>query len=311
MQEGYISVSSSDYCVSWDGAATEDFHYSEIERLAKNGSLRCIDDSLYWEYPIDIFAAFENIYVLTYLFESSMLAAYFGIYGFQYEKVSVTRAGDGSFSLCPYTDDAEHRRALFALVNIYTGDLNNLGCKTNAFSVSWLKSRNPEQVRMLQNAMRNYKGHMKAPTDTVMWTTTKQYDVYKKLEKVKGFKYIRQLTAEDQRLPDHEKRKLQCFVSCTARATNDYSGRTTLLYMLNRFLPPEVEKYFSRRKHPIDEEQFATSELLQWIWRSAIRNNEKINLYIPSSRMRKLLLSWFGVEETANLPRTNRVLKKA
>lgn len=311
MQEGYISVSPLDYCVKWNGAITEDFHYSEVERLAKCGSLRCIDDSLYWEYPIEVFTAFEHIYILTYLFESSMLAAYMGIYNLPYERVSAERTEDGTFRLCPYADDLERRKALFALVNIYTGELNSLGNKTNAFSVNWLKNRSPEQMRLLQNAMRNYKGQMKAPTDSVMWTTTKQYDIHKKLEKVKGFKYIRQLTVEEQRLTDEEKRKLQCFVSCTARATNDYSDRTTLLYMLNRYLSPEIEKYFSRRGNPIDEDGFATSELLQWIWRSAIRNNRKINLYIPSSRMRGLLFSWFGADEALYLPRTKRGLEKA
>lgn len=51
---------------------------------------------------------------------------------------------------------------------------------------------------------------------------------------------------------------------------NIYYGR------LNRYLSPEVEKYFSRRGSPLNEEHFATSELVQWIWRSAIRNGEKI-----------------------------------
>ena len=152
---------------------------------------------------------------------------------------------------------------------------------------------------------------VKAPTDSVMWTTTKQHNIYKKLEKTKGFKYIRQLTAEERRLPDEKKRKQQCFVSCTARATNDYSERTTLIYLLNRYLPPEIEKYFSRRGSPIDEECFAISELLQWIWRSAIRNEQKINLYIPSYRMRRLLFRWLGLDEALYHPRTKKVLEKA
>lgn len=311
IQEGYISVSPSDYCVSWDGATAEDFHYSEVERLAKNGSLRCIDDSLYWEYPVEVFSAFENVYVLTYLFEGSMLAAYMGVYGLEYEKVSAEQAADGSFRLCPYADDTEQRRELFPLISIYTGSLNSLGEKHNALSVNWFRGRDRTQIEKVKNAMRNYKRQLKAPTYSVMWTTTKQHDIHKKLERIKGFKYVHQLTAEEQRLPDIEKRKIQCFVSCTARATNDYSDRTTLLYMLNRYQSPEVEKYFSHRGHPINEDTFSTSELLQWIWRSAIRNHEKINLYIPSSRMRKLLFSWFGMDELWYCPRTKRVLKRA
>lgn len=309
-QEGYIAVSDN-YQVEWSGAIVDGFHYSEVERLAKSGNLRCIDDTLYWEYPVEVFTAFKHIYILTYLFEGSMLAAYMNVYGLPYTKCSAERTEDDKFQLCPYDDREERKSALASLINIYSGNLNRIGSKPNAFSVSWLKGRSAEQIRVIQNAMRNYKILVKAPTDSVMWTTTKQHNIYKKLEKTKGFKYIRQLTAEERRLPDEKKRKLQCFVSCTARATNDYSERTTLIYLLNRYLPPEIEKYFSRRGSPIDEECFAISELLQWIWRSAIRNEQKINLYIPSYRMRSLLFRWLGFDEALYHPRTKRVLEKA
>ena len=34
------------------------------------------------------------------------------------------------------------------------------------------------------------------------------------------------------------------------------------------------------------------SEMLQFLWRSAIREGKEINVYIPSIRMRKLLEQW-------------------
>ena len=43
---------------------------------------------------------------------------------------------------------------------------------------------------------------------------------------------------------------------------------------------------------PIDQDTFALAEILQWIWRSAIRNGEPINLCILSPRMRELFLDW-------------------
>lgn len=310
-QEGYISVSPDDYSVHWSGSSTDDFHFSEIERFAKSGNLRCIDDTLYWEYPTEVFKAFKDIYILTYLFQSTMLSAYMNIYGFPYIKMSAELSDNGNHRLCQYSDSVEARRALAPLINIYDGELNRLGCRINSFSVNWLRGRNAEQIKTIKNGMRSYKGQIGAATDSVMWTTTKRDDFYRNLERVKGFKYIHQLSADEQRLQDEDKRKLQCFVACTARATNDFSGRTTLLYLINRYLPPEIEKYFSRRGSPINEDMFATSEMLQWIWRSAIRNNQKVNLYIPSSRMRKLLTTWLGVDEIPYLPRTREPLKTA
>ncbi|MCT9509257.1 hypothetical protein KTJ05_18660, partial [Acinetobacter baumannii] len=38
------------------------------------------------------------------------------------------------------------------------------------------------------------------------------------------------------------------------------------------------------------------SEMVQWIWRSAIREGNPINIYVPSSRMRSLLQRWLNDE---------------
>ena len=42
----------------------------------------------------------------------------------------------------------------------------------------------------------------------------------------------------------------------------------------------------------IDEETWALSELIQWLFRSAIREENEINIYIPSKRIRSLLQEW-------------------
>ena len=47
----------------------------------------------------------------------------------------------------------------------------------------------------------------------------------------------------------------------------------------------------------MDEDAYALSVMVQWIWRSAIRDGDEIYLYIPSSRMRTLLLDW--IEKTS------------
>lgn len=36
--------------------------------------------------------------------------------------------------------------------------------------------------------------------------------------------------------------------------------------------------------------------MVQFIWRSRIRNNEPIHVYIPSARMRNLFIRWLNDE---------------
>lgn len=43
-----------------------------------------------------------------------------------------------------------------------------------------------------------------------------------------------------------------------------------------------------------DENRYALEKLLQWMWRSALRDGKEVWIYIPSSRMRALLKQWLG-----------------
>ena len=138
INNGYIKVDEN-YNVKWHGPATSNFHYSEVKRLAENNTLRCIDNVLFWEYPQEVFKAFSEIYVLTYLFEGSILDKYFQMYNLHYKKVLSEKIGH-NFQLCNYSDDLKIRQQFASLINIYEGSLNNIGSKKSAFSVSWLKN---------------------------------------------------------------------------------------------------------------------------------------------------------------------------
>ena len=42
----------------------------------------------------------------------------------------------------------------------------------------------------------------------------------------------------------------------------------------------------------LNEDLYVLSQMLQWIWRSAIRRGERISVYVPSRRMRQLLIDF-------------------
>lgn len=82
------------------------------------------------------------------------------------------------------------------------------------------------------------------------------------------------------------------FVPFNARATNEYADKKYLAYVVNIYMNVSRKIYFMQNGIDIDEDAFALSAMVQWIWRSAIRNGEDICLYVPSSRMRRLLITW-------------------
>ncbi len=59
-------------------------------------------------------------------------------------------------------------------------------------------------------------------------------------------------------------------------------------------MDPFYKHFFGKKGIKLDINQYALSEMLQWIFRSAIRNNQEITIYIPSERMRNLLFDYLG-----------------
>ena len=92
------------------------------------------------------------------------------------------------------------------------------------------------------------------------------------------------------------------FLACNARATNEYMDRVSVAYLCNRYFNPILKGFFLDQHIRVDENGWALSELLQFIFRSAIRNEEEINIYIPSFRMRTLLEEWIEKGDKASYP---------
>ena len=67
----------------------------------------------------------------------------------------------------------------------------------------------------------------------------------------------------------------------------NYSDRIYLAYLANNFYPATIQNTFD-----ISEDQYALSELLQFMFKSALSNGNEIWIYIPSKRMRNLLIEW-------------------
>ena len=82
------------------------------------------------------------------------------------------------------------------------------------------------------------------------------------------------------------------WIAFNTKATNKYSQADHLAYLVNVFIDSNYIKASSADDIKLNQDHYALSTLLQWVWRSAIRNNQPIDLYIPSERMRNLLEQW-------------------
>lgn len=274
--------------VSWEQVDYQQGYFEKIRNLANSGNLIMYEDesiepiAAYWTFPAETFKCFKEVYILTYMFNGQIQRAYFDLFGFTYNYKSVISKNQEYklSSYIPYKD--EIRSHLKNLINIYypspndKKDMNKIGSKHSYLSVSDLKKKTTqtETKRVIRNCAYNfYRNKCNVPTEEVMWTTFKDFE-YK-------------ITPTG--LKNH-------FVSVNARATNDYQHKSTCIYLANRYTNPVVKNFFNKHQVEVDMDLFALSELLQWLFRSRIRNEKSINVYIPSIRMRTLLEQYLDNE---------------
>lgn len=258
--------------------------YGDIKRLCSFKSLMGFKKEnsdelariIMWNFTVDFFKCFDESYIFTYLWEGSIQKSYFDIHGIKYEKYML----DYDRQLIPHCKEIEYekRKNIVDLINIYDGKFNKIGMKigkSNPLSKSWYEDKRKKNRSIFSQLKNNTENYFRTVTKTKsidnMYTVFKPYCKY-----VKGEGYTKG------------------FVSCNARGTNEFKNKKSLAYLINFFMSPDIKQFVEHYHIEFDDNLFSLSALLQWIWRSQIRDGKSINLYIPSERMRELLKMWIN-----------------
>ena len=295
------------YRVSWTGGNYVGTKYEELGRLADLGRLYCVHGSmLTCVFPPEMFQCFREVFVMTYLFGGRPLKGYFDAFRIPYQVQGVTREeATGAYMLQERTKEAERefRQKVKRLITVCDNRRLNGGYKVNSLSKTWFDNnmKKSDAVKRLKTDLHYFftrVAYAKSGQGDIMWTCPKSYE--RKL-RGDGYTRIRGLTVEERKLPDKKqdelKTKLSCFVSLNARATNDFRERWALAYCYNMYPPLTLDSFFyDYCGTHIDSDLFGISCLIQWIWRSRIRDNKPIVIYIPSPRMRSLFNKWIDCE---------------
>ncbi|SFF17517.1 hypothetical protein SAMN05428981_12124 [Bacillus sp. OV194] len=279
---------------------TDDGRYRDIKVLSERGNLFMDNGNVvFWTMPVQSFLCFEDVYLLTYLFDGQIQKYYYDMHEVEYEKFSILKNAEERYELVEYNSLLEPRDEIEDLLNIYedyqlsTGrksSLNsNFDSRKNAneyfqLSGTWLKKASEEDLSQLRkNLVSYFRNQCPTDNDKIFWTTLKS--VAPKIKNVKC-----KLNKKDDRSKDN-------YVPLNIRATNDYADCTSMAYVYNRFMNPIEKNFFTNRGITVDQDQLAMSDLIQFLFRGCIRKGEPMNCYIPSSRMRDLLEQWFSYEE--------------
>lgn len=282
--EKYADI-REDGIVTWRNEAMDYIgRFDDVKRLVEMEALASYGENVVlWLFPVSTFKAFTESYILTYMFDAQLQRYYYDFYGMEYNYLYV--AGD-SVDTYHFTEEPNEYKSPYEyskLIEILDDrKMNRIGDHPKALSKSWYDANASGFLgQQLKNNLTNFFNNKKVlledgeyKTSSVKHNLWTAFDVYKKYLKGKGY--------------------ASAYLANNARAMNNYSDRSVVSYGINRFMDPTFKQFFQQHGVEVDEDRYALSDMIQWIWRSAIRNGEHITLYVPSYRMRKLLIDWIN-----------------
>ena len=164
--------------------------------------------------------------------------------------------------------DKNIKKKIINNLNIYEGKLNNIGMKENSdlnqpLSRMWFMNSDKELIKKLKNNTVNYFTHIvKGKGQFNMWTTFEEYK-----SQCKGKGYTNGFVNSDC--------ELSRFDNCK-----------NFVYLMNKY-PTNLEK---------ENEEYANLltiyDLIRIVKYITVELNHKLNLYVPSERVRNLFINW-------------------
>lgn len=290
LQENFADIDEDSGLLRWKNP-NDDYYgkFSEEKRLCELNCLAYYSGSvMMWLFPIEAFNAFNNIFILTYMFDAQVQRYYYDYYKLPYSYIYVTGNNVSNYHFTENINEQQIIKYNFKdLIHILEDKkMNNIGDREYDLSKSWyLRNKNNIAIKQLKNNLVNFflnKRNSKSSEN--LWTT---FADFKKILSGKGYG--------------------RAFVPINMRASNKYRERTSIAYPVNRYINTGVKNFFIKHGVEIDEDGFATSEMLQFIWRSAIRDGKEIWIYIPSVRMRTLLKKWIEENSRSKINDANRL----
>lgn len=240
----------------------------ELVRIADKGT----GDLFYWALPPELITSFQDVFILTYLFRGQSLHHFLEIYKIPYEFVGIQKDEDGTFrfgELPGYTPDYVHH--LGDMIHILESPkLNEVGDDYYALSKTWFERSGGSVDQLKRNVINCFRNIWEdIPVEQRLWGTFKSA-----FNMIRGKGYTKR------------------FLTFNAKATNKYKDCKALVYIVNVFMNVNEKKFYQMHGIEVNEDEYALSCMVQWIWRSAIRDGNQVELYIPSSRMRGILKDW-------------------
>ena len=241
----------------------------KLFQLAASGKLHKSEDGFFVSVvPPELFTKPKQTTVYTYLASGSLMAAYL-------DKHNIPFTIDRD----PGLDVAQRLKAQELLSVHQISALENISMSHT--KQGYMRGKAASKV---STALKNLKSRQLRgiATDRILITCRKDKWLDAD-DKAKGlFAHGSKLTAAN-------------WIAKTTKGTNDYMHCSHAVHLTKLNLSPNIKSYLGAGK--AFEKDWAVSELIQWVYRTALRNEEPVELYIACGYMKSLLEEWLHEDD--------------
>lgn len=289
-QEGFIDVDYNDggrIIWKWD-EMKDNTAYTQLRTvcklgmlyLTKSGKLKDKDDPdshlsnelLVTHIPPKLVDVSERVIVLTYKYKGSTMDKFFSLRGYsskEFDEITLMKS------------EQEVKRDLVSLINFVETPSTRKVKRYNLTKYWYEKTATKSELDLVAKAIISVARKCNVKADDLLYTMPKDVVIKSPSSRRKtGYLKINRYSPEE------------CFLYSSCRATNDYKHKNTIVHAYNRYPNIAVDRYLKDYEQQVDQDQFALAEMLQWIFRSCIRDGRVINLCILNTRMYNLFINW-------------------
>lgn len=285
---GCLEVQESDGMLVWKKDDVDEFNdyshqYYQFKRHVDNNMIYVSkrDANIFVsQLPTKLITIAKRCIILTYMFEGNVLSSFIKLKGLEYK---------------PFTDVSVRcvdKEVLKDLIKLHIPKGKKWG-KEIKMSVTAYNNMSSPDLKYIGNYIGSIAKEAGATDYDVLFTFPKSRSNFGNNNKVK----IKPRGMIDTELKKVNKPEHICWLASSTRATNKYKHKSCVIHAYDRYPNQSVASYLQDFNYPIDANVFAVSEMLQWVWRSCIRDGKEVTLAILPKRMRLLFLNWLhGVD---------------
>lgn len=261
----------------YDDNEMNDTAYSKLKRMSDLGMLYCAKRDrkiMVVHLPIELVQSSRRVILLTYLFKGSVMESFMDLKGIE---------------IVPFREVVPPKTTKDVL--------------TKAKSlITFIDTTTTKAVSSLSMSSTWYSKN--ATTADLEKVSNAIFSVYRKFGDKESFIFTAPKSLADYQYVKDEKLKRNIihkkmpkdvdWIYCGTKATNMWSHKSIAVHAYNRYVNTAIKAYLQDYGTPPDDDMFALSEMVQWIFRTCIRNDEPLQLCILNNRMKGLLCNWLN-----------------